>query len=175
MRQVTVQFFKNPDRIHWGFEARYLGRDEWGDWMAVPTGSKRWKGEQAATATRKNAVFCAPRDGWWHLHYGGPAAETYSAFVDIVTPPVWVSANRYEMIDLDLDVTLGVDGTIVIEDEDEFEVHQIEYGYTPEMVRRASEEANRVFEALQERQEPFFEVAQEWLRRVRAPGGRGGG
>lgn len=166
MRPVTVQFLKNPDVLHWGFEALRLGEDDWGTWVAVPTGSKRWKGSEVMTPTRFPAVFCAPHGQWWHLHFNGTWAENYSHFVDIVTPPVWVGDDRYEMIDLDLDVAVHADGSIEIQDEDEFEVHQVQYGYTPDMVQRAVEENQRVVADLQQHREPFFDVAAAWLSRV---------
>lgn len=165
MRSVTVQFLKNPDIPHWGFEARWLGEDEWGDWIAVPEGSVRWKGEETVRPTQSDAVFCAPRDQWWHLHYNGPTTQ-FSHFVDIVTPPVWVSPHRYEMIDLDLDVTLARDGTVAIEDEDEFEVHQVRYGYSAEMIEQAERETRRIVAQLESRREPFFAVAAAWLARL---------
>jgi len=168
MRPVTVQFYKNPDIIHWGFEGGYwLGEDEWGAWIGVPTGTRRWKGDQVVRDTRMAAVFCAPRDGWWHLHYSGEnELSDYALFVDIVTPPLWVSPNRYEMIDLDLDVGITLDHEIVVEDEDEFEIHQVEFGYTEEMIRRARSETDRIVAALREGNEPFFEIAAGWLRQV---------
>ena len=61
MRPVTVQFFKNPDILHWGFEAWVLGDDEYGSWIAAPKGTKRWKGEQPVRPSREHAVFCAPK------------------------------------------------------------------------------------------------------------------
>lgn len=165
MRPVTVQFLKNPDVTHWGFEVFWLGEDEWGDWMAVPRGTKRWKGQAPVRPTQTDAVFCAPRDQWWHLHYNGPTTK-YSCFVDIVTPPVWVDENRYEMIDLDLDVLMAQDGTVIIEDEDEFEVHQVQFGYTEEMIQRAEMETRRIVVELESRREPFFAVAAAWLARI---------
>jgi protein associated with RNAse G/E len=162
---VTVQFLKNPDHLHWGFEAMWLGEDQWGDWIAVPKGTVRWKGAESVRPTGEAAVFCAPRDEWWHLHYNG-ATTQFSHFVDIVTPPVWVDDNRYEMIDLDLDIIVQQDGTVAIDDEDEFEVHQVEFGYTPEMIRRAGEETARIVEELEARREPFFDVAASWLAKV---------
>lgn len=165
MRPVTVQFLKNPDIAHWGFKGSYLGEDEHGDWIGVPAGSERWKGTETVGPTGEHAVFCAPRDGWWHLHYNGETTR-FSHFVDIVTQPVWVSENRYEMIDLDLDVVVHQDGTIEIEDEDEFEVHQVRYGYTGAMIEGALQATERVVQALRERREPYFEVAAAWLRRV---------
>lgn len=165
MRPVTVQFLKNPDVIHWGFSARFLGVDEYGTWLAAPVGTKRWKGDVVHRPTTEPAVFCAPHEGWWHLHYSG-ARSRYSHFVDIATPAVWVSENRYEMIDLDLDVAIHQDGTIDVQDADEFEVHQVEYRYSKEMIARAVEEKDRVVAALTRRDEPFFEVAANWLSRL---------
>lgn len=166
MRPVTVQFLKNPDLIHWGFEAGWIGEDEWGDWIAVPTGSDRWKGEEHLSPTTLPAVFLAPRDQWWHLHYNGPNAVNYTHFVDITTPPVWVTPNRYELIDLDLDVAIHVDGTIEVQDEDEFEIHQVKYGYTRELIDGARRATDEIVVALRSRSEPFFSVAASWLHRV---------
>lgn len=163
MRPVTVQFLKNPDVIHWGFETFYLGEDDWGHWMAVPKGTVRWKGERGFPPTRQDAVFCAPRDEWWHLHYEGPGAREYQSFIDIISPIRWISENRYEMVDLDLDVALHQDGTIEVQDEDEFEFHQVRYEYTDEMIHGAVAETARIVDALKNRAEPFFEVAQRWL------------
>ena len=172
MRPVTVQFLKNPDILHWGFEASYLGEDEHGRWIAVPAGTKRWKGSEVVRPTSGDAVFCAPHEGWWHLHYGGADASTYSLFVDINTPPQWLGEGRYEMIDLDLDVAMTHDGEVVIEDEDEFEAHQVSYSYTNEMIERALEATEWVRSALAAGQEPFFEVAETWLHGLAAHGGQ---
>lgn len=166
MRPVTVQFLKNPDIIHWGFETTYLGEDEFGHWMAVPQGTVRWKGERSVDPTRRNAVFCAPRDQWWHLHYEGSRSHNYAAFIDIATPARWISENRYEMIDLDLDVGLSIDGSVVVEDEDEFEIHQLKYEYTDAMIQRAMAETSKIVKALEDRAEPFFDVADSWLSQL---------
>ena len=166
MRPVTVQFLKYPDSIHWGFDAVYLGEDDFGSWVALPAGSRRWKGEGEVHPTRFDAVFCAPWEGWWHLHYSGSADTSYSHFIDIATPPVWVTDNRYEMIDLDLDVAVRLDGEVIVEDEDEFQLHQVIYGYPQEMIDRALAETRHIVEALRQRKEPFFEVADSWLAQI---------
>jgi uncharacterized protein len=167
MRPVVVQFFKYPETLHWGFETVYLGEDDHGSWVGLPAGSRRWKGEREFKPTVDDAVFCAPWVGWWHLAYHGAGRDNYTHFVDISTQPTWVSENRYEMVDLDLDVALTPDGRIVVEDEDEFEDNQRLFGYSPEMIERALEETRRVVAALEARREPFFAVADEWLQRLR--------
>jgi protein associated with RNAse G/E len=166
MQKVTAQFLKNPDHIHWGFEAYRMGEDEWGVWVAVPAGTRRWKGAVEHSPTRNHAVFCAPREGWWHLHYNGPSDDAYTHFVDICTTPAWVGEDRYEMIDLDLDVARAPDGTVEVQDEDEFEVHQVIYGYTPEMILRAREETDRTVTRLAAMSEPFDTIAASWLEQV---------
>lgn len=160
-----MQFLKNPDILHWGFEAELLGEDEYGRWMSLPKGSKRWKGEEVVRPSAEDAVLCAPHDGWWHLHYNGDHTQ-FSHFVDIVTPPRWIGPHRYEMIDLDLDVIRSHDGTVVVDDEDEFEIHQVQYGYSDEMIERAVGETAWVVKALEARNEPFFVTASSWLARV---------
>jgi predicted RNA-binding protein associated with RNAse of E/G family len=70
------------------------------------------------------------------------------------------------MVDLDRDVAVRPDGTVEIQDEDEVDVHQVRYQYTPEMIRRATEETHRIARALEQGQEPFFAGAARWLRRV---------
>jgi hypothetical protein len=162
---VIAQFLKNPDITHWGFAAHWLGQDEWGDWIGVPTGTTRWKGETEVRPSRTDAVFCVPRGSWWHLHFTGTTTN-FSHFVDIVTPPVWVSPNRYEMIDLDLDVVRTHDGVVAVEDEDEFEVNQVRYAYPDELIRGAVEETARVVEMLDQGEEPFFAVAASWLAQL---------
>lgn len=107
---------------------------------------------------------CFPHEGWWVLHYNGPV-RPISAFVDIATQPV-VAPGRIEMVDLDLDVVAYADGSVEIVDEDEFAVHQIELGYTTDMVRRARSETELVVDLLWRGQEPFFTVAEGWLEQV---------
>ena len=167
MQQVTIQFLKKPDVIHWGFEAFRLGEDEYGVWLAIPEGTRRWKGEVDRSPVLSNDVFCVPSGGWWTLHFNGENTSK-SHFVDITTPSTWVSTGRVEMIDLDLDVVLHRDGTVEVEDEDEFAVHQLQYGYTGEEILKAREPTDQIVAALYAGEEPFFEVARSWWEQVEA-------
>ena len=167
MRPVTIQFLKKPDIIHWGFEAFWLGEDEYGVWLSIPTGTRRWKGEVDRSPVLTDAVFCAPHDAWWTLHFNGDVTDK-SHFVDIATPSKWVSDDRVEMIDLDLDVAFYHDGTVEVEDEDEFAVHQLQYGYTGEEILNARETTDQIVAALLAREEPFYEVAAKWWKQVEA-------
>jgi predicted RNA-binding protein associated with RNAse of E/G family len=83
-------------------------------------------------------------------------------FVDITTQPVF-TGGRFEMIDLDLDLLVTAEGSVLIEDEDEFALHQVALGYSPGMISRASSELREIEALLRTRAEPFFEVAADWL------------
>ncbi len=165
VQPVIVQFYKYPKTLHWGFEGAVLGEDEWGTWVAAPAGTRHWKGEGEVRFAEGRAVLMAPHEGWWHLHYNGDERVNYRLFIDICTPPE-VSDGRIEMVDLDLDVGLTQAGEVVIEDEDEFAVHQVELGYSAEMILRAREATDHIADMLRRREEPFFDVAETWLARV---------
>jgi protein associated with RNAse G/E len=164
MDPVTVQFYKNPRALHWGFAGFLLGEDEYGCWVGLPQGSDRWKGETRCSPTGEDAVQCFPHEGWWVLHFNGPV-RPISHFVDITTQPT-MAEGRIEMIDLDLDLVVLGDGTVEVVDEDEFEINQVELGYSREMIRRARNETERVARLLRRGEEPFFAVAEHWLQVV---------
>ncbi len=168
VQPVVVQFFKYPDIPHWGHEGFIVGDDEYGTWVSSPAGSRRWRGEVEFDPLPHPAVMCAPHDGWWHLYYNGSGGRSMTHFVDITTQPVRVGIGRIEMVDLDLDVVRRLDGGVEIVDEDEFLLHQVRYGYPPEIIRRAREEADRIYGAVIAREEPFFEVAESWLQIARS-------
>lgn len=164
MRPFLVQFYKNPDLLHWGFEGVRLGEDLHGLWVGLPVGSRRCRAGVERSPTAAPAVQCFPHRGWWTLHYNGVATEL-SHFVDITTQPRW-DEHRVEMVDLDLDVVRHQSGVVVVEDEDEFEVNRIRYRYSAEMVDRARAETEVIRAGLEDRVEPFFSVAEGWLARV---------
>lgn len=161
MGPVVVQFYKNPDILHWGFAGFHIGQDEHGHWVGLPRGSRRWKGATPHRPTGEDAVQCFPHDGWWVLHYVGPEREV-SHFVDITTQPT-LADGRIQMIDLDLDLLVSGEGTVQVVDEDEFEVNQVLFGYDRDMIERATAETERLAGLLRRGAEPFFELAANWL------------
>ena len=164
MEKVVVQYYKNPDLVHWGFDGYLLGDDEHGLWVGLPAGTNRWKGEARQAPSGEDAVMCFPHEGWWTLHFSG-SARPVTHFVDITTQPV-MADGRIEMIDLDLDLLVTGDGEVLIEDEDEFEHHQVLYRYSQEMIDKARAETQRIEGLLRGGQEPFFAVAAAWCEVV---------
>ena len=164
MDSVTVQFYKYGGALHWGIETARLGEDGWGVWLSYPRGAERWKGHDVRSPNPHAAVVCVPHDDWWLLHYS-PGHPNISHFIDVNTPGEW-SSGRVELIDLDLDVVVNADGSVEIDDEDEFALHQLELGYTDDLIERARNTADRLFLDVTAGSEPFFATAEGWFDRV---------
>ena len=69
------------------------------------------------------------------------------------------------MTDLDLDVILMRDGSLVLDDEDEFDVHRVELGYPLDLVDLARRTADEVLAAIWDGAEPFGSACGSWLER----------
>lgn len=161
MRQLTVQFYKYGGALHWGFETSVLGQDDWGTWLSLPRGASRWKGHEERSPNLHHGVVCVPHEEWWLLLYN-PTHPQISHFIDINTPGTW-SENRVELIDLDLDVVVNVDGSVEIDDEDEFLLHQTELEYPEALIQSARATADHVFGQVTAGGEPYFATAAAWL------------
>ena len=68
------------------------------------------------------------------------------------------------MVDLDLDVVKRRDGSVHVDDEDEFAEHRVAMGYPPHVVANARADCARVFLAMEAGVEPFGSVGPRWLR-----------
>ncbi|MGQ4390492.1 DUF402 domain-containing protein [Streptomyces sp. SAS_270] len=71
-------------------------------------------------------------------------------------------------VDLDLDVCrIRADGSVFVDDEDEFAVHQVRYGYPPDVVARAVAASEWLSAALREGMQPFGDHYLTWLDQVK--------
>lgn len=74
------------------------------------------------------------RDRPYNLHVNWQADwRPHSHYVNVATPASW-DEHAVRFVDLDLDVIWKVDGTLILDDEDEFELHRERFGYPPELV-----------------------------------------
>ena len=87
-------------------------------------------------------------------------------YIDITTVPPWVAGDQVEMVDPDLDVVRGFDGSAEIPDEDEFAEHQVRYGYPPEVTGHAERAATAMLAAVTSGTEPFGQACRNWLAKV---------
>jgi len=174
--RVDVEMTKWGDRPHWEFPATYLGSDEHGDWLGLPAGTP-FRRPGAHFVSPNDQVTLLPHDGWWAASFHGPGAVTWmdlagaavEVYVDITTPAE-ICGLTVRCVDLDLDVVRGDNGTVMVDDQDEFAEHQVTLRYPPEVVRAAEESCAAVLAAVSARTPPFDGAASGvWLTRVTAP------
>ncbi len=158
---VDVDFKKWGDRQHWRFTAQLLGSDEFGTWVGAP-GGVPYTGPRGSGVFEPAFVQLFPRDEWFVAVWN--ATGDLELYVDVVTPPVWPTPDHVTMVDLDLDVIRRRDGSVFIDDEDEFEEHRVLYAYPNDVVTRARETGAELMEAVAHRREPFGDASAPWMR-----------
>jgi hypothetical protein len=97
-----------------------------------------------------DAVFCAPEEGWWHLHYNSD-----SHFVDIVTPGGWRTTA------MDLDSTLPATTTGPSIRTRQFAIHRVKFGYI-----QSGEQEDRSIVTASDPPGALLRVAAAWLARL---------
>lgn len=144
-----------------------LGDDRHGTWLWGPAGRTVSRGGVPVFRSEQDLIAVAPTGEWWMATWwvGHPEVELY---VNINTP-VERSAAAIRYVDLDLDVVRLVDGACDIVDRDEFELHQVDLGYPPEITSAAATAADEVLSAVASGAPPFDgSAARRWTDAARA-------
>ena len=158
---VDVRFTKWGGGRHWEFPVTVLGTDEHGVWAGAGTGTRLWR-PAASFVSEFDWVTLFPHQAAWAASFYDAEDQPIAVYVDMTTPAVW-TGSTVSMVDLDLDVVLGRDGSLMLDDEDEFEAHRVELGYPPELVTMARTAADEVMAAVFEGSAPFDAVGLGWL------------
>jgi protein associated with RNAse G/E len=166
-REVRVAVRKYDGRPHWHHTMRRLGTDEHGIWLGCPAGTVYYRGDEGPIYTTAEArVMLIPPHSWWTALYCAAPAEC-EVYCDITTPATWPNPTEVTMVDLDLDVwRTRPNGDVELLDQDEFAVHRRQYGYPPDVARRAEATAGWLLSAVSDRVEPFGYAYQRWLDEV---------
>jgi uncharacterized protein len=158
---VAVRFGKWGGRPHWEMDLRYLGSDDFGQWLGSPAGMPmRRPGME--TVTDAECAFFIPREGDFVASFNGPGVPT-AIYVDVTDTPRWED-HVVRAVDLDLDVIRRWDGTVLVDDEDEFAEHQVEYGYPPEVVEAAQASCDSLVTAIAAGREPWGSIGHTWCK-----------
>ncbi len=162
---VDVRFTKWGGGRHWEFPVTVLGTDEHGVWAGAGVGTRLWR-PAASFVSEFDWVTLVPHEAAWAASFYDAEDHPTAVYVDMTTPAVW-SGSSVSMVDLDLDVIVRRDGTLLVDDEDEFALHQVELGYPPEIVTMARASADEVLAAVAARDEPFAAVGLAWVEHWR--------
>jgi hypothetical protein len=156
---VPVRFGKWGGRPHWEMDLRYLGSDRFGEWLGSPPGMPMRR-PGMTTSTDAECAFLVPHEGDFVASFNGRDVAT-AIYVDVTDTPRW-DGDTVRAVDLDLDVITAWDGTVLVDDEDEFAEHQVEYGYPVEVVEAAQRSCDALVAAISGGQEPWATVGHAW-------------
>ncbi|MEU4236606.1 DUF402 domain-containing protein [Actinoplanes sp. NPDC026619] len=159
-----MRYTKWGGKRHWRFVAEPLGSDEHGWWYGCPAGTSMRRGLEEPVIVDYDFIVLVPVAGWWIASWNGEGHRNVAVYVDVTTEPVRVD-GLVEAVDLDLDVIRLRDGGVELLDEDEFEEHQVLYGYPAEVITQARASADELLEMIAQRHEPFGEAGDAWLAR----------
>ncbi|WP_052466550.1 DUF402 domain-containing protein [Mobilicoccus massiliensis] len=165
--RVRAVFTKYDGRPHWEYDLVVLGVDDHGVWVGGAPGAHIARPGLEFTSDAY-WVTLYPHDGMWVATINDDAG-TFSSrvYVDVTTQATWWhrpdGVLSVTAIDLDLDVIRRFSGELLVDDEDEFEEHRVEFGYPPELVEGARAAAAWLYERLAGHDEPFEQVAEHWL------------
>ena len=177
---IRCEMSKWGDRPHWQFDGIYLGSDEHGEWLGVPSGTRHHRpGHEFHSEI--DAVTLVPADGWYSATFHEPGIWCH-IYVDITSPREWDS-DVLRMVDLDLDVVRLADpmpdhalpaavrdgrtaGEIYVDDEDEFAEHQVAYGYPAGVIARAQASCDAVLADVRAERAPYDGTHQRWLEEL---------
>ena len=135
-----------------------LGEDDHGLWLWAPAGTAFRRGDEEAMVSERLWVKLITPADWWTAIW----TETGRIYVDVATPVRWAGTTA-QFVDLDLDVVRHPDGTVTVEDEDEFDEHRIAMGYPEQVVAAARATTARLVTWVESGREPFGATGAGWL------------
>jgi len=167
---VTVRYTKWDGTPHWRFPAEYLGEDRFGRWVGGRPGIV-FDRPGLRLDVHRNFVVLFPQERGFTPCFHQALDTTddvarFALYTDITTVPRWIETEReigVTMVDLDLDIIKLWDGTVFVDDEDEFAEHQVAMAYPAGVTAQAEADCQHVFAAVRGNAEPYATVGQSWL------------
>lgn len=142
---------KRPGGV-FSFDVQFLVEDDYGVWLYSPVGSE-WMAPHDEGVLLFGALLLIRPDrywaAWWVDYPNGRRLE-----IDVCLRPERV-VDGWAYVDLELDAVRHADGTIEIEDRDEFDIACSNGWITVSDGKIAELTANAMAAALREREEPF--------------------
>ncbi|MEO3853315.1 DUF402 domain-containing protein [Acrocarpospora sp. B8E8] len=164
MSGIEVVYRKYGGTLHWNHPARRLGEDEHGVWVGCPAGTIGRLGEGPPVVWKLPFVLLFPRETWWTATFNA-TGHKMAIYCDITTVPEWRD-GEVTMVDLDLDVIKRADGTVFLDDVDEFAEHQVWFEYPLDVIENAERSATWLMTAVAQGTGPFGGAHTPWLDQV---------
>lgn len=159
---MLLERLKWPCEPHYLHAVRWVGEDEYGDWLAFDAGTPIWRGRELLGHGLSSGLVLFPRHQAWAARF--PEGREYLVAVDVSTSTVW-SDHGVSTVDLDLCVRRRADGVVEEAGRDAFELAGRAKGYPRDLIELANGESDRMRAALAEFSEPFRSAWLSWKRK----------
>ena len=163
---MTTKWGRRP---HWEFDGLFLGGDGHGHWVGFREGT-RFSRPGATFVAEHDHVTLVPEHGSFLATFfpDQPSRHGFRVYVDVTDRPRWEGTTLHA-VDLDLDVVRLDDGTVFVDDEDEFAEHRVDLGYPPEVVAGAEATCAAVLAGVRRGAAPFDATTPaSWLAVLRS-------
>ncbi len=162
MRHLLVHSTKYDGSLHYRYTAGVV-REEPGAlvlYCAPGTVYDSYRGR--LLAARHSLEFLWP-DRFYNLHVSwGDDWQPHNHYINIATPATW-DGRVARFVDLDLDVIWrAATDEVILDDEDEFALHQVRFGYPPDLIAQAWQAADEVRALIARRAAPFDGAQYHW-------------
>lgn len=129
-------------------------------YLAPGTPIESYRGAMIATQHNLQLYWS---DRHYNLHISWHADwRPRNHYINVATPATW-AGGQLQFIDLDLDVIWRSEtGEVLLDDEDEFEVHQVRFGYPAALIEQCRRASAEVIDLIARRVYPFDGSLYAW-------------
>jgi uncharacterized protein len=161
MRPIQVHSTKYDQSLHYQYPMFVVHATDDLMMTYVPPGVDvlSYRGEMK-TLRHTLALFWANRPYNLHVNWRADWVPQ-SHYVNVATPATW-NNTTIQFVDLDLDVIWRNDGSLILDDEDEFELHCQSFGYPETLVHEAWRSRDEICQLIQQRIYPFDGSLYAW-------------
>ena len=162
MKTITLNSTKYDRSLHYRYNAQLVHEEPGHIRMYVMPGTRIESYRGAMLATHHSLqLYWADRSYNVHINWYSDWRPR-SHYVNIASPATWPD-GRLHFIDLDLDVIWRAQtGEVILDDEDEFALHQVRFGYPTELIAECLRSSAEVREMIAGRVFPFDGSMYAW-------------
>lgn len=164
---IVARNRKYNGKAHWVVPGRFLGEDEFGQWIFQGAGDFISR-PGAALYTESDAIFLIPNQGdWVATFYNETHPSGVELYIDLAADFSWrrirPTVVEFHLVDMDLDVVRTQDRGLYIDDEDEFALHRVQMNYPAELCNRMESATAALMKAVAGAEAPFDGRDAAWL------------
>ena len=143
-------------------DAFVVAQDQEAIVLLQPTGTLEYSARtQRWEAMTDGLLLLFFTNRWYNVwHIADQRSHFNRIYANIALPARWLDEHTLEWVDLDLDIRVHMDGSIVLLDEDEFLENQQRMAYPPAVVTQARAAAQEALDLCEQGRYPFDHAVQ---------------